>query len=60
MCQLDNVAILKVLAAGKDAAKQNGGIDGRDFRVPDSFPGIDVGKVVEESAMRRQRVAKER
>src|SRR5258707_179121 len=58
MRQLDNVAILKVPAAGKDPAKQNGGVHRRDFRVPDSFPGIDVGKVVEESAMRRQRVPK--
>ena len=55
MRQLDDVAILKMPAAGEDAAKQDCGIDGRDFRVPDSFPRIDVGKVIEEAAMRRQR-----
>src|ERR1700733_5585265 len=54
MGQLDNVAIFKVLAAGEDAAKQNRRIDGRDLRVPQSFAGIDVGKVIEESAMRGQ------
>ena len=54
MCEFDDVAILKVLAAGKDAAEQDRGIDGRDFGVPDSFAGIDVGEVIEESAMRRQ------
>ena len=50
----------KVLAAGKNAAKQDCGIDRRDFRVPHSFPGIDVGKVIEESAMRRQCSPKKR
>src|ERR1700728_415971 len=54
MGQLDNVAIFKVLAAGEDAAKQDRRIDGRDLRVPQSFAGIDVGKVIEESAMRGQ------
>ena len=34
--------------------KQDSGIDRRDFRVPDSFAGIDVGEVIEKSAMRRQ------
>jgi len=47
-------AVLKVLAAGEDAAEQNCGIDRRDLGVPDSFAGIDVGEVKEESAMRRQ------
>ena len=54
MCQFDDVAILKVLAAGEDAAEQYCGVDRRDFGVPDSFAGIDVGEVIEESAMRRQ------
>src|SRR5271170_1700035 len=54
MGQLDNVAVFKVLAAGEDAAKQDRRIDGRDLRVPQSLAGIDVGEVIEESAMRGQ------
>src|SRR5580704_1797066 len=54
MGQLDNVVIVKVLAAGEDAAKQDRRIDGRDLRVPQSLAGIDVGKVIEEAAMRGQ------
>ena len=58
MRQLDDVAILKILPAGKDAAKQDRGIDRRDFRVPDSLPRVDVGKVIVEPAMRGQRSLK--
>ena len=54
MCQLDDVAIRKVLAAGQDAAEQDGGVDRGDFGIPDPFAGVDVGEVIEESAMRRQ------
>src|ERR1700678_4251499 len=58
MGQLDDLAIIKVPSAGKDTAKQDCGIDGRDFGVPYPFARIDVGKVIEESAMRRQRLPK--
>ena len=40
-----------MLAAGEDAAEQDRGVDGGDFRVPDAFAGVDVGEVKEESAM---------
>ncbi len=59
MRQLDDVAIVKVPAAREYSAQQNGRIDRRYFRVPDSLPGIDVGKVIVESAMRWQRSPKE-
>src|ERR1700722_2552355 len=58
MSKLDDVAILKVLTAGKNAAEQDCSIDGRDFRVPYSFAGVDIGKVKEESAMCRQLLPK--
>src|SRR5258708_18532398 len=58
MSKSDDVAISKVLAAGKNAAEQDCGIDGRDFRVPYSFAGIDIGKVKEEAAMRWQLLPK--
>src|SRR5580692_6456003 len=54
MGKFDDVAILKVLAAGKDAAKQDCGVDRRDLGVPDSLACIDVREVKEKSAMRRQ------
>src|ERR1700733_11589563 len=59
MCQLNNVAIVEMPAAGEYSAKQDGRIDRRYFRVPDSLPGIDVGEVIVESAMRWQRSPKE-
>jgi len=49
--EVDDVLILKVLAAGEDAAEQDGGVDGGDFGVPDAFAGVDVGEVKEEAAM---------
>src|SRR5271170_2208378 len=58
MSKLDDVAILKVLTAGENAAEQDCSIDGRDFGVPHSFAGIDIGKVKEESAMRWQLLPK--
>ena len=47
-----NFGVPEVFAAGEHAAQQDGGVDGRDFRVPDPFAGIQVGPVVEEAAMR--------
>src|ERR1700744_5458029 len=58
MGKLDDVAIMKVLAAGKNPAEQDGCINRRDFRVPYSFARIDIGKVKKESAMRRQLLPK--
>ncbi len=44
-----------MLPAGQDAAQQNGRVDRGDFGIPDSFAGVDVGPVIEESAMVGQR-----
>ena len=42
---------LEVLPAGKNSAEQNGRVDGRDFGIPHPLAGVDVGEVIEESAM---------
>jgi hypothetical protein len=52
--EIADVAIVEVLPAGKDAAEQDGGVDGGDLGVPDAFAGADVGEVIEEAAMRGQ------
>src|SRR5260370_8885916 len=44
----------EVLATSKHSAQQNGCIHGRNFRVPNPFPGVEIGEVVEESPMMRQ------
>jgi len=53
---LRNCFVVKMLAAGEDAAKKDGGINGRYLRIPHSFAGVDIGEVIEESAMRGQLV----
>src|SRR5271165_6792852 len=50
---------LEVLPEGKHSAKQNRRVDRRNFRVPRSFAGVDVGEVVEESSMRGHLLSKE-
>jgi hypothetical protein len=54
-----NVGIAKVRAAGENAAEENGGIDGRNFRIPNALTGIDIGVVKEKSAMVRELVVQE-
>ncbi len=49
--QLRNVGVLKVLAAGQNSAQQNSGVNRRNFGIPNPFSGIDVGEVVEKTAM---------
>jgi hypothetical protein len=44
--------------AREDTAEQNGGIDGGDFGIPNSFPGFDIGEVIEEATMVRHDVPK--
>lgn len=46
--------MLKVLPASKNSAQEDGGIDGRHFRVPHSFAGREAGEVIEKSSMRGQ------
>src|ERR1700679_3025295 len=58
-CKFYYFRMAKVLAAGKDSAQQNGRVNGRNFGIPNSFPGVEVSKVVEESAMIRQLLPKE-
>src|SRR5579859_6900513 len=58
MCKFDDVAVLKVLPAGKNAAQQDRGVHRRDLGVPYSFARIDIGEVKEESPMRRQLLPK--
>src|ERR1700722_5291102 len=43
--------MLEVLPAGKNSAEQDGGVDRGNLGIPDSFAGVKVGKVVEESPM---------
>ena len=43
-----------MLAAGEDAAKQNRRVDRRNFRIPEPLARVDIGPVVEETAMVRQ------
>ena len=52
--------VVKMLAAGENAAEQYRGIDRRNLRVPHPFAGVDVGKVKEESAMCGQLVPQKR
>ena len=49
--QIANLGILEMLPAAQDAAEQNGGIHRRYFRVPQSLAGVDIGEVIEKSAM---------
>src|SRR5580700_11317992 len=49
----------KVLAARKDSAEQNGGIDGGNLGIPNSFSTVNVGKVVEEPSVVRQLLPQE-
>src|SRR5580693_256751 len=49
----------KVLAARKDSAEQNGGIDGGNLGIPNSFSTVNVGKVVKEPAVVRQLLPQE-
>src|SRR5271170_7989029 len=44
-----NCGIGEILAAGEHAAKKNGGINGRDFRVRCSGAGGHVHEVIEEA-----------
>ena len=44
----------KVLAAGENPAKQDGGVHRGDFRVPQPLAGVHIGPVIEETAMIRQ------
>src|SRR5215471_1165102 len=43
----------EVFPARENPAEQDGGVDGRDLRVPHALSGVDVGKVVKEAAMMR-------
>ena len=54
MRKLGDFGMLEILAAGEDAAEQDGGVDRGDFRVPQPLAGIDIRPVVEESAMIRE------
>ena len=43
--------MMEMFAAGEDAAEQNRGVDGRDLGIPHALAGVDVGEVIEKSAM---------
>ena len=58
--ELRNRFVVKMLLAGEDAAEEDRGIDRRYLRVPHSFTGVDIGEVIEESAMSGQFVPQER
>src|ERR1700734_3023586 len=51
--ELAYLRMLKILPAGKNAAKQNRGIDRRYFRLPQSFASTDVGPVIKEPSLMR-------
>ena len=51
--QLADFGIVKVLAAHEHAAEQNRGVDRGDLGIPDALAGVDVGEVIEKSAMGR-------
>src|SRR5215472_7137686 len=50
---------LEVLATSKNATDQNGSINRRNFRVPDSFASVYIREVVEKAAMRWQLLPQE-
>src|SRR5277367_2742906 len=41
----------EVLPTGENSAEQDRCIDGRNFRIPESFPSVHVGKMIEKSPM---------
>src|SRR6478672_2671362 len=59
MRQQCDVGVAEVSAAGENAAQQDRGVDGGNFRVPDSFSSVDIAPVVKETAMMRQLRGKE-
>src|SRR5208282_6219024 len=54
-----DLRMAKVLTAGEDSAQQNSGVDGRNFRIPNSFSVGDIGKVIKKSSMVWQFLPKE-
>ena len=52
--ELAYLGMLEILPAGENSTKQNGSIDGRHFRLPQSFTGADVGPVVIKDVYKRQ------
>src|SRR5271155_3574001 len=49
--QLADLRVLEVLAASENSAKQNGGVNRGEFGLPEALAGIDVGPMVEKSAL---------
>ena len=60
MCKLIDVSVLKILPAGENAAQQDGRVHRRNLGFPYPFAGVDVRKMIEESAMRGYFVPQER
>ena len=44
----------KYSPAGENPAEKNSRVDGRDFRIPQSFARIDIGPVIKKAAMIRK------
>ena len=51
--QLHDIGMPEVFTASQDSTEEYGGVDGGDFGVPHALAGVDVGEVIEESAMMR-------
>src|SRR5581483_5097736 len=50
VCEASDLGMrLKILAAGEDAAEENGGIDRRNLGFPHAFTGADIREMEEES-----------
>src|SRR5208282_5405343 len=41
----------EMLPAGENSAEQDGGVDGGDFRIPNSLASINIAEVIEEAPM---------
>ena len=59
MRKLFDLAVLEMLPAGEDAAKQNRSVDRRYFGVPNSLAGVDIREMIEKAAMVRQLIVQE-
>jgi len=58
--QLGDGFVAEVLLAGEDSAQQHGRIDRRYLGIPHPFTRVDIGEMVEKTAMRGQLVPQER
>ena len=49
--QRADFGVREMLPAGEDPAEKNRGVNGGDFRIPQSLARIDIGPVIEKAAM---------